>query len=293
MENEIKKTELLTESAKAEFYEKTEKLRIIDDVFFRLIASRKDVCEEILRILLDEEKLIVVHVTVQEEIVSLFRKVRLDALCVLSDGRLCNIEMQKGDGNDDIRRVRFHASTITTNKTPEGTEFKDVPDVKVLYITEYDALKNNQLITKVKRCQKIGDQFVPIDDGEEIFFVNTVINDCTKKSKLLAHFMDRDCFSDPEFPAVSNAIRYYKETDEGRTEMKSVSEQWIEEGAELERKNTQREKERADAEKERADAAEELLGAERERADVAEENLKQAKEENRKLIEEIEKLKKK
>ena len=159
-------------------------------------------------------------------------------LCVLSDGRLCNIEMQKGDGNDDIRRVRFHASTITTNKTPEGTEFRDVPDVKVLYITEYDALKNNQLITKVKRCQKIGDQ---------------------------------DCFSDPEFPAVSNAIRYYKETDEGRTEMKSVSEQWLEEGAELERKNTQREKERADA---------------------AEESLKQMKEEVRKLREELEKLKK-
>ena len=73
-------------------------------------------------------------------------------------------------------------------------------------------------------------------------------------------------------------IRYYKETDEGRTEMKSVSEQWLEEGAELERKNTQREKERADAEKERADAAEE--------------SLKQMKEEVRKLREELEKLKK-
>ena len=37
--------------------EKVKNLRIIDDTLFRLIAARKEVCQEILRTLLDEIRL--------------------------------------------------------------------------------------------------------------------------------------------------------------------------------------------------------------------------------------------
>ena len=44
--------------------ETAENLRIIDDAMFRLVAERKEVCQEILRTLLDRPQLKVVSVTV-------------------------------------------------------------------------------------------------------------------------------------------------------------------------------------------------------------------------------------
>ena len=124
--------------------ETTEGLRIIDDSLWRLVAAKPGVCQEILRTILDMPKLKVVKVEVQEKIQSLHREITIDALCTAEDGSLHNIEMQKGNRNDDIRRTRYHAAAITAKYTPKGTEFKDVPNITIVYITEYDALNNNK-----------------------------------------------------------------------------------------------------------------------------------------------------
>lgn len=83
--------------------ETAENLRIIDDAMFRLVAERKEVCQEILRTLLDKPQLKVIRVTPQCTITSLHREIILDVLCILENGAYMNIEMQKGSGNDDIR----------------------------------------------------------------------------------------------------------------------------------------------------------------------------------------------
>ncbi len=84
--------------------ETAESLRIIDDAMFCLVAERKEVCQEILRTLLDRPQLMVVKVTPQCVITSLHREIVLDVLCILEDGTYMNIEMQKGSDNDDIKR---------------------------------------------------------------------------------------------------------------------------------------------------------------------------------------------
>lgn len=50
--------------------ETAENLRIIDDAMFRLVAERKEVCQEILRTLLERPQLTVVRVTPQCTILS-------------------------------------------------------------------------------------------------------------------------------------------------------------------------------------------------------------------------------
>ena len=107
-------------------------LRIIDDTLFRLMAKDKKVCQEILRTLLDMPELIVISSDTQYTITSLHREIIIDAFCVLRDGLYCNIEMQKADSNNDIGRVRYHASAMTANLTPKGTDFGNVPDVKII-----------------------------------------------------------------------------------------------------------------------------------------------------------------
>ncbi len=206
--------------------ETTEKLRIIDDSLFRLISSYKGVCQEILRTLLDEDNLEVLEVISQETITSLHREIILDALCQLNNGRLCNIEVQKGSNNNDIKRVRFHTSVITANKTPKGTNFEDIPDVIIVYITEYDALDNNQAVTIIQRCQCVDDVYQPVMDGEAIIFANTIIKDDSEQSELLQLFLNRGVFQNEKYPALSEAINYFKETEDGETVMCELVESY-------------------------------------------------------------------
>ena len=112
--------------------ETADNLRIIDDALFRLMAEKDSVCQEILRTLLDMPSLNVVNVTAQSVVKSLHREVILDALCILENGEYINVEMQKGSGNDDVARTRFHAAALTSAYTPKGTDFADVPQVLLL-----------------------------------------------------------------------------------------------------------------------------------------------------------------
>ena len=221
-----------TEQYSKAIRETAENLRIIDDAMFRLVAKRKEVCQEILRTLLDRPQLKVVSVTPQCIITSLHREIILDVLCILENGTYMNIEMQKGSGNDDIKRNRFYAASTTAAYTPKGTDFSDIPQVTILYITEYDALHNGQMITYVKRCMKTDKGYVPVDDGEDIFFANTVVKDGSDKSELLQLFLRKDVFEDAKFPELSKAVKYFKETEGGFGEMCKTVEDYAKSYAE-------------------------------------------------------------
>lgn len=91
--------------------QKVKDLRPIDDVFFEVLADDIPFCQEILRTILEDDKLIVNDVIVQSSERNLYgRSVRLDALCTLGNGEKCNIEVQRSNNDDHLKRVRFNAS---------------------------------------------------------------------------------------------------------------------------------------------------------------------------------------
>ncbi|MGN0329485.1 MAG: Rpn family recombination-promoting nuclease/putative transposase [Lachnospira sp.] len=202
-------------------------MRIIDDTLFRLMAEQPDVCQEILRTLLDKPTLKVIKVTAQSTVQSMNREIILDALCETDEG-LSNIEVQKGMCNDDVARTRFHASAITSKYTPKGTRFSDIPNVTIVYITEYDALHNNQTVTHVTRCMKTGENFIPLNDGEDIIFANTSVIDGTDKSELLQLMLHKEAFYNEKFPATSKAFKFFKETEGGQAIMCKTVEDYAE-----------------------------------------------------------------
>ena len=201
-------------------------------MLFRLVASDSLVCQKILRVLLDDDNLEVKKVTTQKMLVNLQREVILDALCILGDGTLCNIEVQKGDGNDDIRRVRFHTSAVTMNNTPKGTNFSNIPSVKVLYITEYDVFGNEQSITKLTRCVRQGETYVPVNDGEDIIFDNAAIRDGSRASDLLELFLKTDEIHDERFPRLCEGFNRYKKAKGGKIAMCNAVQEYAEKYAE-------------------------------------------------------------
>lgn len=118
--------------------ERIKEFRLIDDIFFEVFASDIPACQEILRVILEDAELIVNDVVVQSSERNLYgRSVRLDALCTLGNGSLCNIEIQRADNDNHLKRARFNAANITVKESETGTNFeKNKRCVYYLHIRE-------------------------------------------------------------------------------------------------------------------------------------------------------------
>lgn len=207
--------------------EKVKKLRPIDDVFFEKIIEDKAVCEEILRVILEDDKLEVLSVTPQSSQKNLWgRSVRLDAFCKLGNGSYCNIEVQKSDNDDHVRRVRYNASCITSNNTEVGANFIDVPDVTMVYISTFDIFKKGRTIYHCKTV--IEETNDAVDNGLKEIYVNTAVNDGSTIAELMECFMQEQV-NNQKFPLLSSRVWYYKNEEGGMNTMCKIVEDYANE----------------------------------------------------------------
>lgn len=204
--------------------ERVQGFRPIDDVFFEALAQNKEVCQEILRVIMQDQELVVNSAITQCSENNLYgRSVRLDALCVLGNGVRCNIEVQRADNDDHLRRVRFNASSITVKESHTGDNFKDIVELYVVYISEFDFLKGGKTIYHVDKVLRETGKV--IDDGLHEIFVNTVIDDGSDISDLMACFMKKEVHN-PKFPALSAEVSRLKETEGGAQSVCAVMERY-------------------------------------------------------------------
>ena len=107
----------------------------------------------------------------------------MDAKCVTGDGRHINIEVQKADNDDHLRRVRYNGSVLTTNITETGTKFEFVPDVCVIFISAFDMFRSGLPLYHVKKVVMETGQIV--EDGLTEIYANALIDNGSKFSKLM------------------------------------------------------------------------------------------------------------
>ena len=200
-----------------------QKMRPLDDAFFEVLARNKGVCEEILRTILEDDNLVVNDVITQESERNLFgRSLRLDALCTLSNGTKCNIEVQRANNDDHLRRVRFNASNITIKYSASGEKFEDVIELYIVYISEFDFLGGGKTIYHVEKIlRETGEQ---IDDGLHEIYVNTVIKDGSDISDLMTCFTMSEV-NNPKFPRLSAEVTKLKTTEGGISTMCEIMEE--------------------------------------------------------------------
>ena len=155
--------------------EQVKNFRPIDDTFFEVLADDIGVCQEMLRIILEDEKLIVKDVIVQSSERNLYgRSVRLDALCILGNGKKCNVEVQRSNKDHHLKRVRFNASVITVRDSQTDDKFEETIDLIVVYISEFDIFKRGRVIYHVDSV--IRETQEKVDDGLERAVDNGVKN---------------------------------------------------------------------------------------------------------------------
>ena len=199
-------------------------LRPIDDLMFRVMAQSKDFCEEVLRVLLEDPGLTVVECTPQSAVTNPHgRSVVLDALCELSGGRFVDVEVQRTDRDDLQRRARYHASLVTADRTRPGTPFKDVPDVCVAFVCEFDPLGEGRSLYHVDRVVRESGR--TLENGLSEVYVNALARDGGEVSALMRVFTEAEAYDEGRFPETSRVKRRLRETEEGREDMGSVIEE--------------------------------------------------------------------
>ena len=204
-----------------------QKLRPIDNAFFPVLGQDPGVMEEILRVILNDNTLTVEKVIAEYTLPNLpGRGVRLDSFCETGDGHRINVEVQKADDDDHIRRCRYNAAGMTWKEAEKGTRFKDLPDVCVVYITEHDFLHGGRTVYHVDKILRENGSI--IDDGSSAIYVNTAVNDGSAISDLMRCFLQKTV-NDPRFPRLSEKVHQYKNTEKGAAEMCEELERYIDE----------------------------------------------------------------
>ena len=204
--------------------EQVRNFRPIDDTFFEVLADDVGVCQEMLRIILEDEKLIVKDVIVQSSERNLYgRSVRLDALCILGNGKKCNVEVQRSNKEHHLKRVRFNASVITVRDSQKDKKFEKTIDLIVVYISEFDIFKRGRVIYHVDSV--IRETQEKVDDGLERVFVNTAVKDGTTISEYMDCFLQKE-IDNAKFPKLTNRVHYLKHEEGGVQKMCEVMEQY-------------------------------------------------------------------
>lgn len=200
------------------------KLRVIDDVFFEVWADDVGVCEEMLRVILGDKSLTVLDVVAQSSERNLYgRSVRLDVLCKLGSGVMCNIEVQRSNNDNHLKRMRLNESIITARHVEKSSKFRDVPDLYVIYISEFDNFNKGHALYNIDKVVRQTGQ--KVDDGVHEICVNTEIKDGSKVSGMLRHF-NEEYFYDPEYPKMSERMRFLKKTERGLESMCAIMQKY-------------------------------------------------------------------
>ena len=214
-----------------------QRMNVIDDQFFQKIAEDKEVCEELLQILLDKPDLQIIEAQTQRKLPNLqARAVILDALCKDSSGNLFNIEVQKDDKKRDHskaeeyqKRVRFNLASMDTAFAEKGTEFHRLPDLYAVFISQIDPFGENHAAYHVRRS--LAETETTLYNGINEIYVNTASNDGTLVAELMQYFENSNGIN-PKFEKLSYRVEQFKNDETEVTTMASVFDEYAQEVAE-------------------------------------------------------------
>lgn len=199
----------MSEEKKLELEELVKRLNVMDDTFFHKVAEDPKVCEEMLRVFLQDKELVLISSTPQMFLRNVGkRSVILDAYCEGANGKKYAVEMQKADDDDHQKRVRYIGSNVDTRITEKGIEFKDIPDVYLIYLTKFDVFEKKMTVYHIDRTiQETGDV---VDNGFHEIYINAEIDDGSETAQLMQYIRHTEGRNEA-FKKLSDRVQHLKE----------------------------------------------------------------------------------
>lgn len=223
--------------------EKLKQARLLDDIYMSVFFSQEKACvKEVLDIILGKDLQIESATTQQVWTNPGQRSVRLDVFAKDSSGKLYNIEVQREKEEAHPYRARYHGSSIDTHNVSQGTNWKDLPEVYIIFVTESDVLGFGLPMYTVSTI--LEETQTPIDLGLHIQYINTsaryVGSELSSRQLALNALIDDFLCQDPKdmhSAVLAARAHYLKNTEKGRILMYGQFNDIYEEGREVERQD--------------------------------------------------------
>lgn len=132
---------------------KEKPLNLKDDIIFKVFFSRKGNEEFLIDFLKALLKIDIKEIKIQEEVnlEKLTKKEkggRLDLQAKLDNGTIVNIEMQLRNEHNIEERTTYYSSKVIARETQIGTNYKDIKQVIMINILDYEMLGFDEYISE-------------------------------------------------------------------------------------------------------------------------------------------------
>ena len=211
----------MQEKGTDEIREFVKDLCMLNNKFMNLMLDGNiKAAEVMLRVMLENDKIKVVSVRIQNFIQNLYgHSAQLDILAQDGDGSFFNVEVQRSDEGAQEKRARFYSSVLDTQFLRSNRDYKELPESFVIFITEHDVLKKGLPLYHINRTVKEdGTDFV---DGSHIVYVNSNIRDDTPLGRLMQDLYCKDPakLNYKEFVERMAFLKYSKDGEEKMTDV--------------------------------------------------------------------------
>ena len=204
-------------------------MNVMDDDFFVKIAEDMPAMEEILSVFLRNPELRLLWSRPQVHLRNCgTRSVTVDAMCESVSGTLYSIEMEKASRDDHQRRVRYNSSNIDTMYTEKGTDFREIPNLCMIYLSKADFLRGGRCLYHIDRIVRENGRMAA--NGMKEIYVNARVNDGSEAAQLMQYMQDTRG-ENPMFPRLSARVQYLKEDQRGVQQMCEAVEKYAREKA--------------------------------------------------------------
>ena len=202
------------------YREKLERLRMFDDDFLRIIMQDERCAKVILDAILDDVS--IVKMESQKDIHYPSKRSLVYDIFIITEKEYLDLEVEKHRWKASPMRIRYHASLLDVDISRPNMDFKDMYDIKVIFICEFDPLNEGLPIYHIK--DTVIETGKPYDDRREIILVN---GNAVEDSQLgeIIHDLKQTKAEDMYNPVLKQAMKYYKETEGG---IKIMCEIWEE-----------------------------------------------------------------
>ena len=208
---------------------------LTSDLFAGKVFEDVGACQELCRILLRDEGIVLKSVKTQYVIRNLgTHSVELDILAEEISGNLINVELQMYTELTPFKRIRYYLSGIDMSILEKGRPYYELPDVTAIYITKEDFIggKRGHYDRNITTDGQKITTF--LDNGlYENYFNLEYPTDDEKINELLGYLKKSDPFYQTEnFPRIVERVKYFKIQKEGVTIMCEIADRIRQEGKE-------------------------------------------------------------
>ena len=121
--------------------------------------------------------------------------------------------------------MRYNGAILTTNVSDPGIKFKNLPDVCIVFISNFDIFRGKSPLYHIDRV--VRETGAVVSNGFEEIYVNTNVRNDSDVSELMRIFVEDNAYSS-RFPKTSELKRRYKA--DGGGDMASAIERFKQEG---------------------------------------------------------------